>query len=254
MGVHYGLKSFVSTSGLILNLDATNSLSYPGTGNIWYDLSNTIGNVNVQNRSTDWSFVTDSEINIKCLYNNNNRTSGNSPGIDIPMNNGFNKSAGTIEMWLKPTSMTGGHGWFNNSDGSSFTNVSGWLWFGTWENSTLIYSRFSSPSSCCHDLAAANWLDTYILNKWIHISLTWNLSSTSSAIYVNGNQFLSRTNLPTDIPSSNPTNTGQLFNGHTRGDNMQFKGYCSMYRIYNRALSATEVKRNFAATAGVHKL
>jgi hypothetical protein len=53
--------------------------------------------------------------------------------------------------------------------------------------------------------------------------------------------------MPTNIPNTNPTATGQLFNGHTRGDNMQFKGYCSIYRIYNSELSAAQIYQNFTA-------
>ena len=35
----------IVTSGLILNLDASNPSSYPGSGTTWNDLSNVMGNV-----------------------------------------------------------------------------------------------------------------------------------------------------------------------------------------------------------------
>ena len=56
--------------------------------------------------------------------------------------------------------------------------------------------------------------------------------------------------MPTNITNINPTNTGQLFNGHVRGDNQQFKGYCNTYKIYNRALTPQEIQQNYNATKG----
>ena len=46
------------------------------------------------------------------------------------------------------------------------------------------------------------------------------------------------------------TTVGQLFNGHVRGDNAQFKGYCSIYRIYNRYLEDNELSQNYNALKG----
>jgi hypothetical protein len=248
---HIATKGIVQ-SGLVLNLDAGVSSSYPGSGTTWTDLSGVIGNVNIQNRSTDWSFTTDPTTGLPCVFNNSNRTSGNSPGIDIPTNNGFNKLEGTIEMWLKPTGAhTGGHGWFNNSDGSSSTNASNWFWIGTWDTSNILYFRQGNSSTCCNDVTVSSFSAThYPLNVWNLWTVTWNVSSGSALIYKNSVLLSGRTNMPTNIPNTNPSTTGQLFNGHTRTDNMQFRGYCNTYKIYNRALTAQEIQQNFNATRG----
>ena len=47
MGIISGLN--VSTEGLMLALDATNSRSYPGTGNTWYDVSGNNYNFTLNN-------------------------------------------------------------------------------------------------------------------------------------------------------------------------------------------------------------
>jgi len=239
----------IATNGLVLCLDAANRKSYPGSGTTWTDLSGVIGNVNVQNRSTDWSFTTDPTTGLPCLYNNSNRISGNSPGINIPVNNGFNKLEGTIEMWLKPTGAhTGGHGWFNNSDGSSYTNATNWFWIGTWENSGTLYFRQGNPSTCCNDVTVGSFSSThYPLNVWNLWTVSWNVLSARATIYKNSVLLSQRTNMPTNIPNTNPTNTGQLFNGHSRSDNMQFRGYCNTYKIYNRELTAAEISQNYNA-------
>ena len=171
------------------------------------------------------------------------------------MNNGFNKQTGTIDIWMRPTGdYTGGHGWFNNSDGNGYTNNTNWFWWGTWSNSNYHYARWGNSSTCCNDLSFYGWHNYYPLNTWFHLVLTYNTTQGRVTLYKNGSQISNRTNLPTNITSSNPTNTGQIFNGHPRGDNMQFKGWSSQYRIYNRELSAGEVLTNYDTYKAAHNL
>lgn len=240
------------TSGLVLYLDANKAGGYVGT--TWTDHANVIGNVNIQNRTTDWSFQIEPSTGLVCAYNITNRTTN--AGINIPVNTGFNKITGTIELWIRPGGdYTGGHGFFNNSDGISYTNASNWFWFGTWDTSNCIYFRQGNGSTCCNDVSSCSFKSSgyYPLDQWQQFAITWNVSSSFARIYRNGNIIYSSAP-PTDIPNSNPTNTGQLFNGHTRSDNMQFKGYCSQYRIYNRALSDQEVLTNYNTFRSLHKL
>jgi hypothetical protein len=237
----------IITRGLVFWLDASNPLSYPGSGLVGYDLANTVGNVSLDSRNSDWSYSVDSATGIPAIYNSSNRVDANSPGINIPNNTGFNKAEGTIEFWIKPTDTAGGIGFFVNSDGSDYTNNANWFWFGTWDNSSVLYFRQGNASTCCNDLTVSNFAaNHYTLNTWMQIAITWKVSAGSAAIYKNGSLLASTTSLPTNISTTtNPTTTGQLFNGHERGDNMQFKGYCNDYRIYNRQLSTAEILSNF---------
>ena len=239
------------TNGLVLWLDPNRQNGY--NGNVVTDHSSTIGDVNIKNRSNDWSITTESGTGLICIYNGSNRTS--SAGINIPMNNGWNKQTATIDMWIRPTGdYTGGHGWFNNSDGRSYTNNSNWFWWGTWSNSNNHYARWGNSSTCCNDLSFGSFQSYYPLNTWMHLVLAWNTTQGRATLYKNGSQTHSKTNIPTNVTSSNPTNTGQIFNGHSRGDNMQFKGWCSQYRIYNRELSAGEVLTNYDTYKAAHNL
>ena len=239
------------TSGLVLWLDPNRQNGY--SGNVVTDHSSTIGDVNIRNRSNDWSITTESSTSLVCIYNGSNRTSV--PGINVPMNNGWNKQTATIDIWIRPTGdHTGGHGWFNNSDGDSYTNNSNWFWWGTWSNSNNHYARWGNSSTCCNDLSFSSFQSYYPLNTWMHLVLAWNTTQGRATLYKNGVQTHSKTNIPTNVTSSNPTNTGQLFNGHDRSDNMQFKGWCSQYRIYNRELSAGEVQTNYDTYKAAHNL
>ena len=239
------------TNGLVLWLDPNRQGGY--NGNVVVDHSNTMGDVNIRNRSNDWSITTEGSTGLVCIYNGSNRTS--SAGINVPMNNGFNKQTGTIDIWMRPTGdYTGGHGWFNNSDGNGYTNNSNWFWWGSWSNSNYHYARWGNSSTCCNDLSFYGWHNYYPLNTWFHLVLTYNTTQGRVTLYKNGSQISNRTSLPTNITSSNPTNTGQIFNGHQRGDNMQFKGWSSQYRIYNRELSAGEVLTNYDTYKAAHNL
>lgn len=243
MATEYGSGRIVS-DGLVLSLDASDRNSYPGSGTTFRDLSNVIGDININNRNNDWSFATDPATGNPCLYNVSLRTS--SSGINIPVNNGFNKLEGTIEMWLKPTSHTGAQGWFTNSDGASYTNASNWFWIGGYDASSILYFRQGNASSCCNDVTVSSLASTYYqLNAWNCWTITWKVSTGTASIYRNSVLLSQRTNLPTDIPNTNPTNTGQLFNGHSYGDNTQFLGYCNSYKIYNRALTQSEINKNY---------
>ena len=239
------------TNGLVLWLDPNRQNGY--SGNVVTDHSSTMGDVNIRNRSNDWSITTESSTSLVCIYNGSNRTSV--PGINIPMNNGWNKQTATIDIWIRPTGdHTGGHGWFNNSDGDSYTNNSNWFWWGSWSNSNNHYARWGNSSTCCNDLSFSSFQSYYPLNTWMHLVLAWNTTQGRATLYKNGVQTHSKTNIPTNVTSSNPTNTGQLFNGHDRSDNMQFKGWCSQYRIYNRELSAGEVQTNYDTYKAAHNL
>ena len=239
------------TNGLVLWLDPNRQNGY--SGNVVTDHSSTMGDVNIRNRSNDWSITTESSTGLVCIYNGSNRTSV--PGINVPMNNGWNKQTATIDIWIRPTGdHTGGHGWFNNSDGASYTNNSNWFWWGSWSNSNNHYARWGNSSTCCNDLSFSGFQSTYPLNTWFQFSLAWNTTQGRATLYKNGVQINSKTNIPTNVTSSNPTNTGQLFNGHDRSDNMQFKGWCSQYRIYNRELSAGEILTNYDTYKAAHNL
>ena len=239
------------TNGLVLWLDPNRQGGY--SGNVVTDHCSTMGDVNIRNRSNDWSMTTESSTGLVCIYNGSNRTS--SAGINVPMNNGWNKQTATIDIWMRPTGdYTGGHGWFNNSDGQSYTNNSNWFWWGSWSNSNNHYARWGNSSTCCNDLSFGSFQNTYPLNVWFQWTLAWNTTQGRATLFKNGVQINSKTNIPTNVTTSNPTNTGQLFNGHSRGDNMQFKGWCSQYRIYNRELSAGEVLTNHNTYKAAHNL
>lgn len=237
-------------NGLTMHFDANrpNELGYVGT--TWIDHASGAGNVNLRNRNNGWSFQTESTTNLICAYNNTNTTSGS--GCNVPIGPWWNKMEGTFELWLRATETGTGPGWFVNSDGD-YTNQSNWFWFGAYSNSW--YFRQGNSSSCCNDVSTGSWNTNYQpANTWACFVVSWKVSAARGTVYKNGSQILQRTNLPTDIPNSNPTGTAQIFNGHSRSDNEQYKGYCSMYRYWNRELTSTEIATMYDRYKGLHGL
>ena len=58
------------TNGLVLWLDPNRQGGY--NGNVVTDHSSTMGDVNIRNRSNDWSITTESSTGLVCIYNGSN--------------------------------------------------------------------------------------------------------------------------------------------------------------------------------------
>lgn len=82
-------------------------------------------------------------------------------------------------------------------------------------------------------------------NTWYHLAVTYNNSNVVT--YVNGSQINSTAN--TGNFSISPANSRLRIGamGNTAGNNAGFNGLIDDFRVYNRALSATEVSTLYAA-------
>lgn len=161
--------------------------------------------------------------------------------IDIPLSTAFNKTVGTMNFWVYPTRYNGGNGYFVNRQDAT-ANAGDWLWIGPY--SDTFYFRIGDGSSCCNnDLSFSSVSTTIPLNTWTNMCFTWSSNGTS-VIYKNGQQLTSRT--IGNIPNTNPASYGRIGIGHANADNY-FHGKMPSVQIYNRQLSATEVKQNFNA-------
>lgn len=97
--------------------------------------------------------------------------------------------------------------------------------------------------------------NTFFLNKYAHITATYNSISNSFAIYYNGVSQTITQSSPGLISVNNTTNFAigvQIKTDGTRGD--YFPGEINIVRVYNRALSSDEVLQNFNATRKTYGL
>ena len=100
------------------------------------------------------------------------------------------------------------------------------------------------------DLVRTSASDTLILNKWQHVVATWDGSSTATNVhfYIDGleTSYVTSTNLVSPVDNS----AQALFIGNVSAGSRTFNGTIDDVRIYNRALSVTEVKQLYTSTAG----
>ena len=222
----------IVTSGLVLNLDAANSLSYPGNGTTWTDLSGRGNNGTLVNGPT---YSSANGGSLSFVYSNSNC-------VSIPS---LNKTQGTLNFWVYPTRYNGSNGYFVNRD-SSTPNAFDWLWIGPY--SDTFYFRLGNGSDCCsNDLSFGSVSSVIPLNSWTNMCFTW-VSNDTSAIYKNGTLYTSRS--IGNVPTTNPSVTGRIGLGHgTNGDEF-FNGNIANTSIYNRALTEAEILQNFNALRG----
>jgi hypothetical protein len=224
----------VPDTSIVLNLDAGNTESYPGTGTLWTDLSQYSNNGTLVNSPTFTSANGGGIV-----------FDGTDDYVSISDTTILRPTVFTLDVWIKPT---------------SFTNI----------NSTLIVKPYNGPPWVTPFLSYMIRINNYgtILqcstNNGTYCPLNVNYSFTTNTIYnivytydsstgiaiayLNGNQIGTTTftsgnilysNLPVLLGSSGGyVSTGGQFNEG-------FTGTIYNVNTYNRFLSSTEILQNF---------
>lgn len=210
----------IVTDGLVLYLDAGIASSYPGSGTTWYDLSTsnyngTLTNGPTFNTSNGGSIVFDG-VDDYANFGNINITSGTSI---------------TVEVIVKPQSTQGAYADILDYDHTNsgfviqqdYVSTNQFI-FGYWNGSS--YSVTSNIT------LTANVFNTLCFTK----------SGTTVTSYLNGVQ------VAQNVLSANFTGTGKtLFLSQWVQGGRFFNGNISSVKMYNKALSASEVLQNFNA-------
>ena len=200
----------IVTSGLIMLLDAGNSVSYPGTGTSWIDLTLTGNNGTLVNGTT---FNSGNGGNILFDGSNDYVSCGN-----------FSLSYITVSTWVYRTSSTTNQGICRKNNGWAVSQYNGTLQVAPGTNWRFFNTGYTIP-----------------LNQWINIVYTY--SGTTQRVYINGNSIWSLAQSGALPTNGNGVNVGFDDNGWYWGGNI------SLTAIYNRELSESEVKQNYHAQA-----
>jgi hypothetical protein len=214
--------------GLVLNLDAAKKDSYPGSGLAWNDISGTT--------------ITGSLINGPTFSTSGSGAivfDGTNDYVKINPSNFSYPNGITVEWWVKvPVDVTnyGGIGQSTITSDSMTTNM--WM-----------MSGYPGPYYTWQVNNSGSWVSlgtsTLSLNTWYCI--TGTASSTQTNLYLNG----ALSNGPgagVIIPTN--SNSSIVLGGDSRYvPNSRFlNGNISNVKVYNRALSATEILQNYNAT------
>jgi hypothetical protein len=215
MGAYAGPE--IVEDGLVLALDAGNTKSYPGSGTTWYDLSGNGNNGNLVNGPT---------------YDGSNGKSivfdGSNDKVTFP-NNTISTSAGiTAEVWFKTSSGTKYQDIFDLDDS-----------YGVWIVTN--YSASGKINTSFNTLTGYMTAD-YVANNWYQVVLSG--SGTSNFMYLNGVQVGTASQT---VATSINLNTARI--GNVDGDRAAeyLVGNVSSLKLYNRALTASEIQQNFNA-------
>ena len=224
MGTSY--NPTIVTDGLTLCIDAANSRSYLGTGTTWTDLKG--GQNGVLTNMDDSNFNTD---NGGCLS-----FDGADEYAEFPSFTATAEATVTCR-WRLPAGATS----------SNTTHHRMWRGHNSYELRMSINDNGSGNGCWVHDVggtrvftARRNWG----ANVWYTITLTNSLVDDFYKIYLDG--------VLTDsfaMGSYNPAGLGTEMLVGGRGVQSMVGDIASFF-IYNRALTADEVRQNYEATAG----
>ena len=208
-------SKYIISDNLLLNLDSTNNLSYPETGNTWYGIGTTnavfTGNVN-------WNYNTKT-FNTNSLFHSDLNLSLSSESVI------------TLEVWI-------------NMGNDSLGVILSFDKYHIWINTNGI--GFNSSMG---DLYGLN--KSTIVNSWKQVTFVIRngVNFSNNKIYLNGvDQSLSVINGAQNITNSTFTNQQRIFGrtgtpiGHIDSLN---NVDVSIYRIYKRELTQSEIINNF---------
>lgn len=222
----------IVTDGLVFCVDAANARSYPGTGTTWTDLKG--GNIGALTNGPTFDGDNGGSIAVDGTndYVSFSNSSNLSPTDEI-----------TISVWY-------------NSDVLPSSRANAYQYcviskqgFGSPYRSFDIRGDVSDPQKKSlnaaidiNNTSRAVKLGDVVVNTWIQVAFTYNGSSLSG--YRNGElvQSLSYT-------GSIGTNTNNFLLGENPGYNGRyFNGKLNNIYVYNRGLTADEIRQNYLAT------
>jgi hypothetical protein len=224
MGIAYNTS--IVRDGLVLHLDAANVKSYSGSGTVWKDLS---GN---ENNSTLANGV---------AYSSNNNGLLSFDGVDDHADF-FAPSLSTtttVEMFVNLGTSYAGKMFF------------GWSRYDVYTPSGHI--GYNTANSDCYGINATTVTALGLVNNLAHyvFEMRSDVSYTNNKIYINGVQQTLSQILSTEAAGNRIFNSGNGRIGGWRNDlNYKMVMNCSLFRVYNRALTATEISQNYNALRG----
>ncbi|CAN2229208.1 Concanavalin A-like lectin/glucanases superfamily [Candidatus Nanopelagicaceae bacterium] len=218
------------SSGLLIDLMASNPSSYPGTGTAWIDLAGrddtaTLTNGPVYDTATGAGFTND----------------GVNDYINIPNRAALQpstSSCSTMMLWAKVLSATN----YDGLMGKMFAATS-YDGYALLQSGTLALTLKMNGTSVDQTVASAS--NVYSLNTWTLFSFVTCFGGNTtnpSKVYVNTSVVITANNTESGVGA--PTAPIQLANGMQ--DGLEYGNVkIGAFAFYNRALSATEIADSY---------
>jgi len=228
---------YIVENGLVMCLDAASQLSYPGTGNTWYDISGYQNNFTLFNSPVlsggAFNFNGTNQY-AQCI----NTTCGN-----------FGSSSYTLEYAVSYTSPTpssynsflmkrgaitsigalSSNGWAHRVGNNSF--------FVQDDNSGVVQANIIyAPGNVTNNSPNVSYYCAVITRSGLGVTLT---------MYLNNNQILTQST--TFVGTGNVSNNSNMSLFYTPGESVYTLGSLYFARMYNRALTVSEINQNYYA-------
>jgi hypothetical protein len=217
----YTSTQLVVQDGLVLNLDAGASTSYPGSGTIWTDLSGQGNNANLISGPT---------------FNSANGGSIVFDGTDDYADIGqpavsYSPNKWTICVWLKP----------NNQNARFLTPQSAGIdqWLGYDAPNQAVYVQITELADI-NNRSLAGATNSVPIGQWTYSCVS--IDNLNVKIYANGvliNEY-------TETISIANWSGSWIIAQRGNGTNF-YSGAFSNFMVYNRALTAAEIQQNYNA-------
>jgi len=225
MGLHHSPR--IVTDGLVLCLDAADKNSYPGSGNTWYDLSGNGNNGTLQNTPSFDNYA-------KGVLS----FDGSNDYVNIPYNTSLDFDYITLEYFVKPGEKTHVRPFVNRAT-TGINQVHPWrLLMSNPSASTFNFQIYINGT-----IQTTLSTTLFELDKFYHVTTTFN--GTKLIMYINGIIEDSITvSGVIDKTTSNIEVGRNVFYNPERYANQD----AAVLKLYNRALTATEIQQNYNAT------
>ncbi len=226
----------ITTSNLILYYDPSKPNSYPGSGTTITDLSGNGRSGTMSNISFTSPYFT---------YN------GSSSQISVADNSLLEPGSGdwTMEVWVNQ-SVAGNDVVIGKFDpGGTSQDVS----YSIRTTNTTYYAQFGSGTGSGTTLYQNSSNHTGTLNTWYQIVYVFtNVATNTLQTFVNGSSIGSVNH---SLASLLNTTTNLYIGSYNGGEYSQwFDGKIGITRLYNKALTATEVLNNYNANKAIYGL
>jgi hypothetical protein len=229
-------SSNIITNGLIIQLDASKSSSYPGTGTIWFDITSTNNGILIPTGAPP-TYTAASPTYFS--FDGSNQYVDISDAVAIRPSIG---GANTAIIWAYITSYTAFDGVISKQFGA-----------GTYDGFSLVFNTTNrlqlnmNGQSVNGNYVSAN-TNVFSLNTWTMFTCIPRFgggAGNPSKAYVNTTEVISAANAESGIPSN--TAPLRLVSGIQEGSPYP-AGRVGSFYYYNRALSAAEITTMFNGT------
>jgi hypothetical protein len=209
----------IVTANLVLNLDAGDTLSYPGTGTTWTDLAGTAQNLTLVGSPTHTSGTSG--------YFTFNGSTQRAAGADTGVVNStvYTKSAWFYLNGYQDNNIVSGDGHFIYMGAQASIDKKIYSGHANWGSFTAY------PSSA-----------TINLNTWYNVTLTFS-TTNGMTLYINGALDSTYTVQKTAMPGTGTVNIAAYSTGNF------LNGRVSKVLVYNTELTAADVLQNYRAIA-----